>query len=48
MGESGRNTRYGSRFPEALNAVANAIKLDPKDGQALELRKNLTDAERQR
>ena len=37
-----------SRFPEALNAVANAIKLDPKNGQALELRKNLTDAQRQR
>jgi tetratricopeptide (TPR) repeat protein len=37
-----------SRFPEALDAVANAIKLNPKNDQALQLRKNLTDAQRQR
>jgi Flp pilus assembly protein TadD len=37
-----------SRIPEALNAVANAIKLDPKNAQAVQLRKNLTDAQKPR
>jgi tetratricopeptide (TPR) repeat protein len=37
-----------SRFPEALDAVANAIRLDPKNDQALQVRRKLTAAQNQR
>jgi tetratricopeptide (TPR) repeat protein len=36
-----------SRFPEALDAVANAIKLDPKSDQARQVRQKLRDAQGQ-
>jgi Flp pilus assembly protein TadD len=36
------------RFPEALDAVANAIKLDPKSDQARQVRQKLRDAQSQR
>jgi tetratricopeptide (TPR) repeat protein len=37
-----------SRFPEAEEAVANALRLDPQNGQALQLRQDLTAAQAQR
>lgn len=37
-----------SRFPEALDAVANAIRLDPKNDQARQVREKLRAAQSQR
>jgi tetratricopeptide (TPR) repeat protein len=37
-----------SRFPEALDAVANAIKLDPRNDLALQLRRELRGTQSQR
>jgi tetratricopeptide (TPR) repeat protein len=37
-----------SRFPEALDAVATAIKIDPRNGQALQIRQKFREAQSQR
>jgi Flp pilus assembly protein TadD len=37
-----------SRFSEALDAVANAIKLDPRNDQARQVRQKLRDAQGER
>jgi cytochrome c-type biogenesis protein CcmH/NrfG len=36
-----------SRFPEAQQALASALQLDPKNAQALQLRKDLDAAAEQ-
>jgi hypothetical protein len=37
-----------SRLPEAQEALASALKLEPDNAQALQLRKDLTAAQAQR
>jgi hypothetical protein len=37
-----------SRFPEAQEAVASALRLDPDNAEAKQLRKDLTAAQAQR
>ena len=37
-----------SRFPEAEEAVASALRLDPQNTEAIQLRKDLTAAQAQR
>jgi hypothetical protein len=37
-----------TRFPEAQEAVGNALRLDPQNTQALQLRQDLTAAQAQR
>jgi Tfp pilus assembly protein PilF len=37
-----------SRFPEAQEAIASALRLDPQNSEALQLRKDLTAAQAQR
>jgi hypothetical protein len=37
-----------SRFPEAQEAIASALRLDPNNAEAQQLRKDLTAAQAQR